>query len=116
MDYVEEPAEVCVPTLETKCDQEDGGQTLELRTEEKCQDVVRTVCVERHNVVDNEVCAYSYTLHPVPTEAKLVEPHWTEVCLDRGVGVRWSIWRIGHCTPNHSATCPPLPYSLFVPK
>jgi len=80
VDYVEEPAEVCVPTLETKCDQEDGGQTLELRTEEECQDVVRTVCVERHNVVDNEVCAYSYTLHPVPTEAKLVEPHWAEVC------------------------------------
>jgi len=69
-----------VPTLETKCDQEDGGQALELRTEEECQDVVRTVCVERHNVVDNEVCAYSYTLHPVPTEAKLVEPHWNEVC------------------------------------
>jgi len=69
-----------VPTLETKCDQEEGGQALELRTEEECQDVVRTVCVERHNVVDNEVCAYSYTLHPVPTEAKLVEPHWTEVC------------------------------------
>ena len=80
MDYVEEPAEVCVPTLETKCDQEDGGHILELRTEEKCQDVVRTVCVERHNVVDNEVCAYSYTLRPVPTEAKLVEPHWAEVC------------------------------------
>ena len=54
MVYVEEPAEVCVPTLETECDQEDGGQTLELRTEEECQDVVRTVCVERHNVVDNE--------------------------------------------------------------
>jgi len=80
VEYVEEPAEICVPTLETKCDQEDGGQALELRTEEKCQDVVRTVCVERHNVVDNEVCAYSYTLHPVPTEAKLVEPHWNEVC------------------------------------
>merc|ERR1711931_445893 len=29
VDYVEEPAEVCVPTLETKCDQEDGGQALE---------------------------------------------------------------------------------------
>jgi len=96
VDYVEQPAEVCVPTLETKCDQEDGGHALELRTEEKCQDVVRTVCVERHNVVDNEVCAFSYTLHPVPTEAKLVEPHWAEVCHQETIC-------LNHAKPSYGA-------------
>ena len=80
MEYVEEPAEECVPTLETSCKHEEGGEGLRLRTDEKCSDVVRTVCVERHTVVDNEVCAFSYTLRPVATEAKLVEVHWAEVC------------------------------------
>lgn len=80
LDYVEEAGEVCVPTLETKCDHEDGGVGVELHEEEDCHDVVRTVCVERHTVVDNEVCAYSYTLHPVDTQAQLVEPHWEQVC------------------------------------
>jgi len=80
IEYVDEVAEVCLPTLETKCEQEDGGEGVELRESEECHDVVRTVCVERHNVVDNEVCAYSYTLKPVHTEALLVVPHWAEVC------------------------------------
>lgn len=80
LDYVEKSVEVCVPTLETECDQEDGGQGVELHQDEDCHDVVRTVCVERHTVVDNEVCAYSYTLKPVVTEAKLVEAHWEKVC------------------------------------
>jgi len=80
LDYVEEPAEVCVPTLETNCDQEDGGNGVELHQDEECYDVVRTICVERHNVLDNEVCAYSYNLRPVTAEAKLVEAHWEKVC------------------------------------
>jgi len=80
LDYVENPAEVCVPTLETECKQEDGGKGVELHQDEECHDVVRTVCVERHKVVDNEVCAYSYTLKPVVTEAKLVEAQWEKIC------------------------------------
>jgi len=80
LDYVEEGAEVCVPTLETECKQEEGGRGVELHQDEECHDVVRTFCVERHNVVDNEVCAYSYTLKPVQAEAKLVEAHWEKVC------------------------------------
>lgn len=71
---------MCVPTLETNCDQEDGGNGVELHQDEKCHDVVRTVCVERHDVIDNEVCAYSYQLKPVVSEAKLVEAHWEKVC------------------------------------
>ena len=71
---------MCLPTIESKCDQEPGGEGVQLRQDEECHDVVRTVCAERHNVIDNEVCAYSYTLRPVATEAKLVEPHWDEVC------------------------------------
>lgn len=73
-------ATVCLPTVESKCEQEEGGAELLLRTEEDCQEVVRTVCTERFNVADNEVCAYTYTLQPVATEARLVEPRWDEVC------------------------------------
>jgi len=80
LEYVEEAAQVCVPILETKCDQEDGGDGVEFLQDEECHDVVRTVCVERHNVLDNEVCAYSYTLKPAVAEAQLVEAHWEPVC------------------------------------
>lgn len=73
-------ATVCLPAVETQCEQEEGGEELLLTTEEDCQEVVRTVCTERFNVADNEVCAYTYTLQPVAAEARLVEPRWDEVC------------------------------------
>lgn len=73
-------AKVCLPAVESQCEQEEGGAELLLRTEEECHEVVRTVCTERFNVADNEVCAYTYTLQPVPTEARLVEARWDEVC------------------------------------
>jgi len=85
LDYEEQAGEVCVPTLETQCDHVDGGMSVELHEEEECHDVIRTVCTERHTVVDNEVCAYSYALHPVDTEAQLVEPHWEKVCNQESV-------------------------------
>jgi len=77
---VELDAEVCLPTLESSCEQEVGGKALDLFVKEYCHEVVRTYCTERTQVQDIEVCAYSYRLKETPAEAKLVEAHWEQVC------------------------------------
>ena len=46
-----------------------------------CQ-VTKTVCTETDEISDNEVCAYSFTLKPVETEAKLVDVKWEKSCAD----------------------------------
>lgn len=86
--YEEIGAEVCFPTTVTDCELEEGGQSVELYTEQQCTEVVRTVCVERQKVEDFETCAFSFTLKPVPTEAHIVEPVWKEVCHQETVCVK----------------------------
>ena len=44
--------------------------------------VTKTICTETEEIVDNEVCAYSFTLVPVETEAKLVDVKWEKSCAD----------------------------------
>jgi len=80
-------AETCLPTLESSCEQERGGINLGLFVKDQCYDVVRTFCTERQQVLDNEVCAFSYKLRPVTTEAKMVVAHWEEVCHDDAIEV-----------------------------
>jgi len=86
--YEEFGAEVCFPTLVTDCELEEGGQSVELYTEQHCTEVVRTVCVERQRVEDFETCAFSFTLKPVTTEARIVEPVWQEICHQERVCVK----------------------------
>ena len=69
---VVEVAEVCTPTFETKC------SNVELAIKrivdgEYCYDVSRTVCSESTEVIDNEVCSYSYDKKYEDTTAKTVE-------------------------------------------
>ena len=74
--------QVCFPTLVTDCELEEGGQSVELYTEQHCTEVtihslhfedegswslytfevVRTACVERQRVEDFETGAFSFTL------------------------------------------------------
>jgi len=71
---------VCLPTLESSCEQEVGGKALELFVTESCHEVSRTYCTERTQTQDMEVCAYSYRLKETQAETKLVEAHWERVC------------------------------------
>merc|ERR1712123_161799 len=61
VDYVEKKAEVCVPTFKTDCEREDVKNGLVIKQQEECYQVTKTVCTETEEIVDNEVCAYSFT-------------------------------------------------------
>merc|ERR1719211_44931 len=68
---VVESAEVCTPAFETVC------ETIEVPTKkiidvEQCYPVTRTVCSESVEVIDNEICVYSYSQKVVATTAKTV--------------------------------------------
>merc|ERR1712158_169003 len=68
---VVESAEVCTPAFETVC------ETIEVPTKkiidvEQCYPVTRTVCSESVEVIDNEICVYSYSQKVVATTAQTV--------------------------------------------
>jgi len=87
VDYVEKEAEVCVPTFKTNCEREDVKNGLVIEQKEECYQVTKTVCTETDEISDNEVCAYSFTLTPVETEAKLVDVKWEKSCGDATICV-----------------------------
>ena len=76
---VVESAEVCTPAFETVC------ETIEVPTKkiidvEQCYPVTRTVCSESVEVIDNEICVYSYSQKVVPTTAKTVTVPFAREC------------------------------------
>merc|ERR1719458_1949633 len=76
---VVESAEVCTPAFETVC------ETIEVPTKkiidvEQCYPVTRTVCSESVEVIDNEICVYSYSQKVVATTAKTVTVPFAREC------------------------------------
>jgi len=74
-----ELAEVCTPTLETTCE----PVVLPIKRvvdTEQCYIVTRTVCSESTEVIDNEVCSYSYQPKTEITTAKTVEVSFDKQC------------------------------------
>merc|ERR1712055_963709 len=76
---VVEPAEVCTPAFETVC------ETIEVPVKriidmEQCYPVTRTVCSESVEVIDNEICVYSYSQKVVATTAKTVTVPFAREC------------------------------------
>merc|ERR1711935_1163219 len=76
---VVESAEVCTPAFETVC------ETIEVATKkiidvEQCYPVTRTVCSESVEVIDNEICVYSYAQKVVATTAKTVTVPFAREC------------------------------------
>jgi len=81
LDYVELTGEVCLPAVRTECEEEAGGARLELGgQQDRCRTTVRTVCTERLEVRDTEVCARTVALVTVQAEAKLAEAEWRTEC------------------------------------
>ena len=71
--------QVCTPTIEKDC----HTVTLKsrsLETRESCVAVVRTVCEEEEETVDNEVCYYVYNQESEDTEAASVTVDYEEQC------------------------------------
>ena len=63
--------------------------------------VTKTICTETEEIVDNEVCAYSFTLVPVETEAKLVDVKWEKSCTDDTICVNPHHAPGGYAAPTH---------------
>jgi len=82
LDYEEKTEEVCVPSFKTDCDKESVAGGKVIKHHDQCYDVTKTVCTETHEIVDMEVCAYSFIARVVEAEAKLVDAVWTEACHD----------------------------------
>merc|ERR1712172_287003 len=69
LDYVEKTEEVCVPSFKTDCDKESVAGGKVIKHHDQCYDVTKTVCTESHEIVDMEVCAYTFTARVVEAEA-----------------------------------------------
>merc|ERR550517_1675660 len=80
LDYVERSGEVCVPTFTTDCDKEDLNSGLIIRHKEECYSVTKTVCTERTDIEDMEVCATRLTMISQEAEARVVSAVWREEC------------------------------------
>jgi len=86
LDYVDEKAEICIPTFKADCSREEESKPgLMVRQEKECHTITRTICVEREEVEENEICAYSFHPVPVDTEVKLADVKWEKVCKDEPV-------------------------------
>merc|ERR1711902_346166 len=64
--------DVCIPTLHTDCEKESTRNGIQIETDEECYKVVKTVCKEDSEVVNNEVCATYYEQRRVDAEIKTV--------------------------------------------
>jgi len=80
LDYVDEKAEICIPTFKADCSREEESKPgLMVRQEKECHTITRTICVEREEVEENEICAYSFHPVPVDTEVKLADVKWEKL-------------------------------------
>jgi len=79
IEEVELYAEVCTPTIEKDCHKV-RVKSRKLETREDCVDVIRTVCEETEEVVDNEVCYYIYNKESQDTEATTVAVDYEVKC------------------------------------
>jgi len=76
---VVEPAEVCTPTFETVCEKIEVPVKVIVDIEQ-CYPVTRTVCTESVDVIDNEICVYSYFQKTESTTAKTATVSYTREC------------------------------------
>ena len=75
---------VCTPTIEKDCHKV-RVKSRSIETRESCVEVVRTVCEESEEVVDNEVCYYVYNKESLDTEASTVEVEYAVKCEEETV-------------------------------
>jgi len=76
---VVESAEVCTPAFETVCEKIEVP-TKVIVDKEQCYPVTRTVCSESVEVVENEICVYTYSQKTEATTAKTVTVPFAREC------------------------------------
>ena len=108
---VVESAEVCTPAFETVC------ETIEVPTKkiidvEQCYPVTRTVCSESVEVIDNEICVYSYSQKVVATTAKTVTVPFKRECNTQMVTVCQPTPGYGYHQSHQCITVPELVYGV----
>ena len=86
VERVMERSEVCTPTLATSCVTMDLP-VKKVMEKEQCEEVVRTVCSEEKDVIENEVCFYEYRLTALEAEASTVSVTFKQECMDQMVTV-----------------------------
>jgi len=72
IEQVSEAGEVCVPTVETTCEEVEIA-IKRVISGEYCYEVARTECTETDETVDNEICIYNYEKKYEDTSAQTVE-------------------------------------------
>ena len=77
---------MCTPTIEKDCHKV-RVKSRKLETREDCVDVIRTVCEETEEVVDNEVCYYIYNKESQDTEATTVAVDYEVKCEEEAQNV-----------------------------
>ena len=86
LEIMMETTEVCTPTLTTTC----VNMDLLLKKvieKQQCEEVMRTVCSEETEVIDNEVCVYTYMPKSIQVEASTVSVSFRKECTDQMVTV-----------------------------
>jgi len=76
---VVESVEVCTPAFETVCAPVELP-IKEIIDVEQCYPVTRTVCESNIDVIENEICTYSYQQKTEDTNAKTVEVTFERIC------------------------------------
>ena len=79
LEEVELYAEVCTPTIERQCEKV-VVKSHSLETREDCVDLVRTVCTEAEEEVDNELCYFVYNKESREAEATTLTVDYEVKC------------------------------------
>jgi len=87
VDNLQKYGDVCIPTLNTDCEKESTRNGIRIETDEECYKVVKTICKEDSEVVNNEVCATYYEQRRVDAEIKTVTAKFEKVCKDEAICV-----------------------------
>jgi len=98
---VVERAEVCTPAFKTMCSSVELDIKRVLDTEQ-CYTVTRTVCSESTQVIDNNICTYSYKERTEETTAKTAEVTFEKQCKTQMVTVcQPAQYGYGHAYGEH---------------
>ena len=81
-----ETTEVCTPTLATTCNTM-NLPVKKVMEKQQCEEVVRTVCSEETDVIENEVCVFTYMPKSLQAEASTVSVSFKKECMDQMVTV-----------------------------
>eukprot|EP00091_Calanus_sinicus_P002048 TRINITY_DN12086_c0_g1_i1.p1 TRINITY_DN12086_c0_g1~~TRINITY_DN12086_c0_g1_i1.p1 ORF type:complete len:174 (-),score=54.30 TRINITY_DN12086_c0_g1_i1:31-552(-) len=85
VENIQKYGDVCIPTLHTDCEKESTRNGIQIETDEECYKVVKTICKEDSEVVNNEVCATYYEQRRVDAEIKTVTAKFEKVCKDEAI-------------------------------